>query len=58
MTAHLKQGALWAKPEQVAKDIARAIDQGRRVVYTPSFWRWIMLIIKHIPEFVFVKLKL
>lgn len=58
MTAHLKQGALWAKPEQVAKDIAAAIDQGRRVVYTPGFWRWIMLIIKHIPEFVFVKLKL
>lgn len=58
MTAHLKQGALWAQPEQVAKDITRAIDQGQRVVYTPGFWRWIMLIIKHIPEFVFVKLKL
>lgn len=58
MTAHLKQGALWAKPEQVAKDIARAIDQGQRVVYTPGFWRWIMLIIKHIPEWLFVKISL
>ncbi|RZI86225.1 MAG: SDR family oxidoreductase [Rubrivivax sp.] len=58
MTAHLSKGALWAKPEQVAKDISRAIDAGRTVVYTPGFWRLIMLIIKHIPEFVFVKLKL
>ncbi len=58
MTAHLKKGALWAKPEQVARDITRAIDKGGNIVYTPGFWRWIMLIIKHIPEFVFIKLSL
>ncbi|HEX5356126.1 MAG TPA: SDR family oxidoreductase [Aquabacterium sp.] len=58
MTAHLKKGALWAKPDQVARDISQAIDKGRAVVYTPGFWRFIMLIIKHIPEFVFVKISL
>lgn len=58
MTAHLKKGALWAKPDQVARDISQAIDKGRTVVYTPGFWRFIMLIIKHIPEFVFVKISL
>jgi decaprenylphospho-beta-D-erythro-pentofuranosid-2-ulose 2-reductase len=58
MTAHLKKGALWAKPDQVAKDISQAIDKGRTIVYTPGFWRLIMLIIKHIPEFVFIKLSL
>ena len=58
MTAHLKKGALWAKPEQVARDITRAIDKGGNIVYTPGFWRLIMLIIKHIPEFVFVKIAL
>lgn len=58
MTAHLKKGALWAKPEQVARDITRAIDKGGNIVYTPGFWRWIMLIIKHIPEFVFIKISL
>lgn len=59
MTAHLpKGGPLWAKPDQVARDIVGGMDQGRSVVYTPGFWRLIMLIIKHIPEFVFVKLKL
>jgi short-subunit dehydrogenase len=58
MTAHLKKGALWAKPEQVARDISAAIDKGRTIVYTPGFWRLIMLIIKHIPEFIFIKLSL
>lgn len=58
MTASFKKGALWAKPEKVASDILAGIDKGRSVVYTPGFWRFIMLIIKHIPEFVFVKLAL
>jgi len=58
MTASFKKGALWAKPAQVAKDIDRAILKGRRVVYTPGFWRLIMAIIKHIPEFLFVKISL
>jgi len=59
MTAHLpKGGPLWAKPDQVARDIVGGMDKGRSIVYTPGFWRLIMLIIKHIPEFVFVKLKL
>jgi len=28
------------------------------VVYLPGFWRYIMLIIKHIPEFVFKRMKM
>lgn len=58
MTAHLPKGPLWAQPDKVAQDISRAIDQGKHVLYTPGFWRLIMLIIKSIPEFVFIKLKL
>lgn len=58
MTTSFKKGALWAKPEKVASDILAGIDKGRSVVYTPGFWRLIMLIIKHVPEFVFVKLAL
>lgn len=58
MTAAFKKGALWAKPDQVARDIARAVDKGQAIVYTPGFWRYIMLIIRHIPEFVFVKISL
>jgi decaprenylphospho-beta-D-erythro-pentofuranosid-2-ulose 2-reductase len=58
MTAAFKKGPLWARPEQVARDILAGIDGGKAVIYTPGFWRLIMLIIRHIPEFVFVKLAL
>ena len=34
------------------------MKKGESVVYTPFFWRFIMLIIIHIPEFIFKKLKL
>ena len=59
MTAAIaNKGALWAKPDRVAASIVRAIDQRRSVIYVPWFWWGIMLIIRHIPEFVFKKLKL
>jgi len=59
MTAGIaKKGALWATPERVAADIVRAIDRRQDVLYTPGFWRWIMLIIRHIPERVFKRLSL
>jgi decaprenylphospho-beta-D-erythro-pentofuranosid-2-ulose 2-reductase len=59
MTAHIaKKGALWATPEAVAAGIIRSIDKKRDVVYLPGFWRLIMLIIKHIPERIFKRLKL
>lgn len=58
MTAHLKQGPLFVSPERVARDIVSAIDRGRSTVYTPWFWRWIMLVIKLIPEVIFRRLKL
>jgi len=49
---------LTATPEQVASAISTAIDKKKNVVYVKWFWRWIMLIIKSIPEFLFKKLKL
>jgi len=57
MTATFDKGALWATPERVARDIVRAMDKRRSVIYTPWFWRWIMLMIKCIPERLFVRLK-
>ncbi|MGH8032299.1 MAG: SDR family oxidoreductase [Luteimonas sp.] len=58
MTRTFKKGALWAKPDAIARGIVAAIDTRRAVVYLPWFWWAIMQIIKHIPEFVFRKLKL
>lgn len=49
---------LTARPEQVAQDIHDAVYKGRPVIYSRWFWRWIMVVIKSIPESIFVKLKL
>ncbi|WOB25728.1 MULTISPECIES: SDR family oxidoreductase [Xanthomonas] len=58
MTAAFKKGALWAKPDQIAKGIVCAVDSRRAVAYLPGFWWAIMLVIKSIPEFVFRRIKL
>ncbi|MCU7374986.1 SDR family oxidoreductase [Tahibacter amnicola] len=58
MTRDFPKGALWAKPEDVAKGIVNAIDKGRSVAYLPWFWSLIMLVIKHVPEFLFKRVKL
>jgi decaprenylphospho-beta-D-erythro-pentofuranosid-2-ulose 2-reductase len=58
MTASFAKGPLWASPERVAADIERALDKGFGSVYTPWFWRWIMLIIRHVPERIFIRTKL
>lgn len=48
---------LTASPERVATDIVTALKNKCPVLYTPWFWRWIMLIIKFLPESLFQKLK-
>ena len=58
MTAAFRKGALWAQPASVAEGIVRAIDRGAGEVYLPRFWWAIMFIIRHIPEFIFRRLKL
>jgi len=58
MTRNFKKGALWAKPEQIAKGIMAAIDRRRAVAYLPGFWALIMFVICHIPEFIFRRLRL
>lgn len=58
MTAAFPKGLLWARPEQIATGIVRAIDRATPVVYLPSFWRAIMLIIRAIPERLFRRLSL
>ena len=56
MTWGLDGMFLVAKPEAVAADILRGVDKKRNVIYTPFFWRYIMLIIRLIPEAIFKKL--
>jgi decaprenylphospho-beta-D-erythro-pentofuranosid-2-ulose 2-reductase len=59
MTEDLSLPALLtARPNQVADAIYSAVKSKKNVIYVKWFWRWIMLIIKSIPEFIFKKLKL
>lgn len=59
MTAQLNLSVqLMATPERVAKDIQHAIIARKNVLYTPWFWKWIMLIVHWIPEAVFKRMKL
>jgi decaprenylphospho-beta-D-erythro-pentofuranosid-2-ulose 2-reductase len=50
--------ALMATPAQVAEDVVNGWKKRKDVLYTRWFWRYIMLVIKHIPEFIFKKLNL
>lgn len=59
MTAHLKsKGAQLASVESVGAAIVAAIDAGKAVAYVPAKWRLIMLVIRHLPAFVFNKLNI
>jgi len=40
-------------PEKAANDIYRAIRRKRQTIYTPWWWGTIMLIVQHIPSFIF-----
>ena len=59
MTTHLKKsGANLAAVECVAEEIVCGIASGQRVVYTPKKWSVIMMIIRHLPHFVFKRLEI
>lgn len=60
MTAHIKgrKGPLWAAPETVATSIAHAVDKRRMRVYTPWFWRYILLIVRAMPVYMIHRTKL
>jgi short-subunit dehydrogenase len=47
---------LVASPQAVARDIYHAVKRRKSVVYVPWFWRFVMLIVRSIPEDLFKKL--
>ncbi|RTL72602.1 MAG: SDR family NAD(P)-dependent oxidoreductase [Hyphomicrobiales bacterium] len=63
MTAHIsgRGGPLWSTPARVAAVIVKVAEpasKGRAIVYAPRFWRWIMFVIRNIPERIFHKTRL
>jgi decaprenylphospho-beta-D-erythro-pentofuranosid-2-ulose 2-reductase len=56
MTAHLKPVPLSTTPDKVADAVAAAIERGARIVWVPGALRWVMMVLRHLPESVFRRL--
>ena len=50
MTAGLDPPPFAGQPDAVAARVVRAIDRGKRQVYAPAIWRWVMLAIRVMPH--------
>jgi short-subunit dehydrogenase len=49
---------LVASPQEAGSIIYKAWKRKKQVVYVKWFWRYIMLIIKHLPRFIFYRTQL
>jgi short-subunit dehydrogenase len=59
MTENLKlPKPLTAEPSEIGEAVYSASINKKDIIYVRWFWRWIMMIIKMVPEFIFKKLKL
>ena len=59
MTAALTaNGAKMASVQEVAQGIMTAIEKGTPVAYVPGKWWLIMMVIRHLPRFVFNKMNI
>lgn len=58
MTFGLPGLFLVADPQKAGEAIVRALDGRRDVVYVPAFWRYIMWIIRAVPEVIFKRMRL
>jgi decaprenylphospho-beta-D-erythro-pentofuranosid-2-ulose 2-reductase len=56
MTAGLQPPPFAGEPEGVARDVLRALDAGRPVVYTPRAWGLVMAVIRRLPRFLMRRL--
>jgi len=59
MTAHLvDQGMALAPVEDVAGQIVKGAQRGQAVVYAPGKWMLIMMVIRHLPSFIFNRMNI
>ena len=49
---------LTIQPEQAAEDIYHAQKKGRNALYTKWIWKWIMLVVRNIPEWKFKRMNI
>jgi len=59
MTSHLKsQGMSLAPVDKVAKVIVAGVSREKALIYAPGKWALIMMIIRHLPAFIFNRLNI
>jgi hypothetical protein len=59
MTADRKaKGERVASTEDVARTIVAGMKRGKPVIYAPPIWQAIMLVVRHLPRFIFNKLSI
>lgn len=56
MTAQHAKSAVFATSQRAARGIVRAIDRRRAEAYVPGFWRFVMLLVRLLPEAIFQRL--
>lgn len=58
MTRAIKPNPLMVSPQRAGRAIYRGIRKKRDILYVPGFWRWILAVVKAIPERIFKRLSL
>jgi hypothetical protein len=59
MTAHMPKNPLFASAERVGRQIYRALERGApEVLYVPWWWRYVMAVVRAVPEALFKRVRL
>ena len=58
MTAGIDGKGKFALPEDVAKTIIAGIEKKKSVIYAPGKWEIIMMVVRHLPSFIFNKMNI
>lgn len=56
MSAHVKEAPLTVDKEDVAKQIVAAVADGKELIWVPPAFRYVMMVLRHIPTPIFRKL--
>ncbi|EME23383.1 decaprenylphospho-beta-D-erythro-pentofuranosid-2-ulose 2-reductase [Rhodococcus triatomae] len=55
-SAHVKEAPLTVNKDIVATLAVAASDKGKEIVWTPGPWRFVMIVLRHVPRAIFRKL--
>ncbi len=50
MTEGLSPPPFAAEADEIAEAVMTGLDRGRRVIYAPSIWRWVLAVVRRLPR--------